>query len=277
MMSCEKHLTKTITNIFFLFNVLVFASCTEETRKDDFVARVNESYLTREELSSLGDTSNLDPLKKEQLIKNWIYYEILFQEAQKQGVVDAEDYKKVIKTSARALAAAMIIQNYIESEEIEYSDDELKKYFDKNKNYFSVSLDSYLINKVTFNSEDKAIRFRAEAINGDWEKALNIFATDSSLVTNIKLELIEANNVYPHQLARIINEIYSQEISIVITEKPGYYSVVQMIEKYPKETIPPFEVLKNQIEKRFTAEKRSELIEAYLKELYSNNDIEIKK
>ena len=78
-MNCEKHLHKALTNLVFLFGALAFAACSKEEKKDDFVARVNETYLTREDFASLVDTSSLNTAQKEQLIKNWIYQEILFQ------------------------------------------------------------------------------------------------------------------------------------------------------------------------------------------------------
>ncbi len=276
MMNCEKHLNKTITKIFFLFGVLAFAACTKEQKKDDFIARVNDSYLTREEFSSLVDTTNLSTTQKDQVIKNWIYQEILYQKASKQGITKREDYKNILKKSSYELAAAMLIEDYLSGEETNYSDDDLKNYFEQNKNYFRAASDLYLLNKVAFSSEEKAIKFRTLALESDWKKSVNVFSSDSTMLKNSASDLIEENNIYPAQLSRIIKEFYPEEISIVITEKPGYYSIVQLLSKFGKESIPPFEIIKSKIEKRFLAEKKKMLVEEYLKELYSKNEIEIK-
>ena len=128
-----------------------------------------------------------------------------------------------------------------------------------------------------FNREDKAIKFRSLALDSDWKKAVSVFMNDSSMVKNIESDLIEENNIYPVQLSRIIKDFYPEEISIVIAEKPGYYSVVQLLKKFSKETIPPFDIIKPNVEKRFLAEKKKKIIEEYLKKLYSQNEIEIKK
>jgi hypothetical protein len=88
---------------------------------------------------------------------------------------------------------------------------------------------------------------------------------------------VEESNIYPMQLSRIVKDFYPEEISIVITEKPGYYSVVQLLGKYGKQSIPPFEIIKPTVEKRFLAEKKKLLVEEYLRDLYSQNEIEIKK
>lgn len=276
MMNCEKHLNKTITKILFLFGVLAFAACTKEQKKDDFIARVNDSYLTREEFSSLVDTTNLNSTQKDQIIKNWIYQEILHQKASEEGITKREDYKNVLKKSSYELAAAMLIEDYLSGEEINYSDDDLKNYFEQNKNYFRAASDIYLLNKVAFSSEEKAIKFRTLALESDWKKSVNVFSSDSAILKNSESDLVEENNIYPAQLSRIIKEFYPEEISIVITEKPGYYSVVQLLSKFGKESIPPFEIIKSKVEKRFLAEKKKMLVEEYLKELYSQNEIEIK-
>ena len=55
MMNCEKHLTITITNIILFSVILATAGCSKENSKKDFIARVNETYLTREDFASLVD------------------------------------------------------------------------------------------------------------------------------------------------------------------------------------------------------------------------------
>ena len=276
-MNCEAHLNKTLTKILFLFGVLVFAACSKEQKKDDFVARVNESYLTREDFASLADTANLNSAQKEQLIKNWIYQEVLFQAADKEGITTREDYLNIVNKSSNELAAAMLIDDYVSKEKINYSDEDLIDYYESNKNYFRLNTDAYLINKVTFNNEDNAIKFRSLALDSEWKKAVSAFVNDSSLIINTESDLVEESNIYPVQLSRIIKDFYPGEISIVITNKPGYYSIVQLLNKLGKESVPPLEIIKTKVEKRFLAEKKKELVEEYLKNLYSQNEIEIKK
>jgi hypothetical protein len=276
-MNCKKHLKINLNEILFLSSVIIFFSCSEEPKKEDFIARVNDSYLTREEFASLVDTSKLSKSEKDQVINNWIHRELLFQKARKEGIVDEKLYKDVLNRSRKELAAALLINDYLKSEEINISEDELLEYFQKNKSYFSLRVDSYLINKIIFSSEDAAIKFRTLAVESDWQKAVNVFGSDSSLVEIQNSELIEENNLYPKQLARIAKDLYPLEISLVIIDNAGYYSVVQMLAKYLNQTTPPFEVIKDRVEERLTAEKNKKLADDFIKELYSKNEIEIKK
>lgn len=277
MKNCGKHLSLKTSNLLFFFSVLVFTNCSKEQKRDDFIARVNDSYLTREEFASLVDTTNLTPNDKKQVINNWIFNELLYQKAKDEDITDLEEFKNVMKTSSKELAAAMLLNNYISSEEIKFSDSDLRDYYEKDKNYFQLNDDSYLINKITFSSEDNAIKFRSLAIESDWTKASNFFSNDTSIILRTDAELIQENNLYPYQLMRIAKDLYPGEISIVIVESDGYYSVIQMLGKYAKGTIPNYEIIKYKVEKRFLAEKKKQLIDEYLNELYSHNDIEIKK
>lgn len=266
-----------LNKILILIWILIFIGCSKEPKKENFLARVNDSYLTREEFASLVDTTNLSPIRRQEIIKDWIYREVLYQKAKSEKIVDQENFKNVLKTSTKELAAAMLLDDFLSSEEIKFSDSDLLEYYQKNKNYFQLNADSYLINKVTFRFEDNAIKFRSLAVESDWTKAANFFSNDSSLILNMNSELIQENYLYPMQLMKIARDLYPQEISIVIAESGGYYSVVQLLGKYDKGTVPGFEIMKHLVEKRFLAEKQKQLVDDYLKELYSNNDIEIKK
>jgi hypothetical protein len=277
MKICRKLLRLKTSNLLFFFSVLVFTNCSKEQKKEDFIARVNDSYLTREEFASLVDTTNLNPIDRKQVIKNWIFNELLYQKAKDEDITDLEEFKNVMKTSSKELAAAMLLNNYVSSEDIKFSDSDLRDYYEKDKNYFQLNADSYLINKITFDSEDNAIKFRSLAIESDWTKASNFFSSDTSIISKTEAELIQGNNLYPYQLMKIAKDMYPGEISIVVVESDGYYSVIQILGKYEKGTIPNYEIIKYKVEKRFLAEKKKQLIDEYLNELYSHNDIEIKK
>lgn len=277
MKNCKTHLNQKLIKIFLLLIVLSLTNCSKEQKKKNYIARVNESYLTGEEFSSLVDTANLNPIEKEQVVKNWIYRELLFQEAEKEGIVKTQNYKNILKRSSKQLAASLLLDQVVNEDQVELSEKDLLDYFNKNKNYFQLNIDSYFINQASFNDEDKAINFRSLAFESDWKKAAITFNADTSLIKIFNGELVEVNNLYPASLSRIAKDLYPQEISIVISEKPGYYSIIQMLEKYLNGVTPPFEIIKDKVEKRLLAEKQKEIIDSYLKELYSNNEIEIKK
>ena len=87
--------------------------------------------------------------------------------------------------------------------------------------------------------------------------------------------LLREQNVYSIKVLRVVKRLHPLEISIVISEREGYYTVVQVLEKYLAGSLPSFALIKQDVEKRFVAEKRKELMENFMKDLYSKNEIEV--
>lgn len=276
MMNCAKRLHNTISNILLLSVFFSISSCSEKREKEDYIARVNDSYFTREDLASLVDTSGLTSEEKHKLIKSWVYNEILFQSAESEGITSEDDYLKIINDSKKKLAGSLYLNKIIDGKDFEISDDDLLSYYNKNKLYFKADETFFKLNRIYFNDESKAIKFRNTAIETSWQSALNSFSNDSSVVKKTESQIIKESHLFPVQIAKILKDFYPQEISIVITEKPGYYSLTQFLDKYPKGTYLPFESIKENVSKRIKAEMKIKAIENHIKELYSKNDIEIK-
>ncbi len=74
-----------------------------------------------------------------------------------------------------------------------------------------------------------------------------------------------------------MEELYPGEISIVITDSPDEYAVVQMLQKYNEGTIPPLDIIKESAIRRLIKKKKDELMKNYIKELYSDSQIEIRQ
>ncbi|MDT3694802.1 MAG: hypothetical protein ROY99_00335 [Ignavibacterium sp.] len=277
MINCVKLLHNTISSIILFSVVLIVVSCTEKKQKTEYIARVNDSYLTREVFASLVDTSGITAEEKENAVKLWVYDELLYQKAVSDGITNEENFLRIVNDSKRKLAGSIYINKIIDDEDFDISDDDLAEYYEKNKLYFRADEDYFQLNKIYFNNEDKAIKFRNIAVESGWQSALNMFENDLSVINKINLAVVKESNLYPVQIAKIMKDFFPQEISVVITEKPGSYSLVQFIAEYAKGSELPFESIKADVTKRYKTELKTVAIENHIKELYSKNDIEIKK
>jgi hypothetical protein len=118
--------------------------------------------------------------------------------------------------------------------------------------------------------------FRSAVLQKGWEIASEEIKIDSILNNRAGVFLSE-DEIYPSLLRRILPELLPQEVSTVISEENKNFMIIQLIEKYESETIPPFEFIRNKVENRFLALKKEEFIKKYMERLYSENDIEIKE
>lgn len=276
MISYTWHSHLNVIKVPFFFFLITVLGCDKEPVGTDYVAKVNNSYLTREEFASLVDTSTASQARKNEIISRWIQNELLYQKAERDGLLKRDDYQLILKQSARELAAALLLERLVSSEKIVPDIKDVRSYYNSSLNEFRLSTRAFIINRADFIDEDKAIRFRNQAIEKGWSYAFNDFMKDQSIVSNKSNQLFRDYELSPAAIERLVNQLYPQEISIVISFKPGYYTVVQLLDRLESGSIPEFEYIKQEAEQRVIAIRRQSLVDSFIKELYSKSKIEIK-
>jgi len=275
MMNSIRHLSRLNKISLMFIAASILTGCGKEQPKTEYVARVNNVYLTKKELASLIDTISVNTLYKSEVIRNWVNREILFQKAKNDGILQQDDYKKLIKNSNKELAGVLLLDSYISSVTINFEQRDIINYYKENSNDFKLRDKSYLLNIIHFSNENRAVEFRSLVLDSDWQKSMNVFYGDSEIISTENKVLLKEQDIYSIKVLRMVKRLHPLEISIVISEREGYYTVVQVLKQYLKGSLPSFDVIKQDVEKRYLAEKRKELIENYIKDLYSNNEIEI--
>ena len=275
MMKSIRRLSRLNKISLMLIAASILTGCVKEQPKTEYVARVNDAYLTKKELASIIDTTMVNTLHKSEVIRNWINREILFQKAKNEGILQQDDYRRLTKNSGKELAGALLLDSYISSVTINFEQRDLINYFQANSNDFKLPDKSYLLNIIHFSNEDRAVEFRSLVLDSDWQKAMNIFYGDSAIISTESKLLLKEQDVYSIKILRVVKRLHPLEISIVISEREGYYTVVQVLQKYLKGSLPLFDVIKQDVEKRYLAVKRKELMENFMKDLYSKNEIEV--
>ncbi|AFH48175.1 Hypothetical protein IALB_0463 [Ignavibacterium album JCM 16511] len=277
MMNYRKLLKLKTDKILLLSLIILLTSCSKEEKQKSYLAKVNDSYLTREELASLVDTSNLDASEKNALIKDWIYNELLYQKALDEGITEQNNFNNIFQSSYKKLAIALLIQKIYNETEIDFKTSDLLEYYEKNKNYFIRPFETYLINHARFKDELTAIRFRDIVLESNWEKANQFFEKNNSVIFSETGNLKELTEIYPIEVADAVKFLLSDEVSIVIRDKQMTYNVVQLKRKFNAFEVLPFDIIEKEVEKRFVDERKSKQFENFLKELYSKSEIVIKE
>lgn len=262
------------------FSVIVFSifflGCSKEPEKKEYAVRVNDSYLTEEDIFELDSLSN-QSFSRNEIIKRWVEKELLYQEALKDGITDEEEFKRVINNSRRELASSMLIKKYLEENLKQPGTKELQDFYEKLKHEFAADENIYIFNLAVFSSENLAIQFRKKVFEDDWEIAVQSSLNDKALIEHSENKTLAREEIYPLQLLNLIDEINPGEVSIILEENPQKYLLVQLKQVVKKGTVPPLELVKEQVEARYASEKREEIINKYLEELYSENLIEIRE
>jgi hypothetical protein len=269
--------SKTIIKFLFILTAAVLISCGKESPRTDYAARVNDSYLTEEELNRIIDSSPGNNFYRNEVIRNWVNREVLFQQAVDEGIIKEGEYIRKIEDSKKQLAAAMLLDQIYNAEDISVSDSELEEFFSLRSEEFRLSEDHFLLNTAKFGMEEDAIFFRNRVIETKWDEASGEFSEKNLILNKRSLAFLSEREIHPVSVLRVARELYPGEVSIVINEAPDQYTVLQLLQRYSSGTIPPSGVIKESLRRRFIHHKKQDMLKSYLKDLYSNFDIEIRQ
>lgn len=260
-----------------VISILTFISCSDENKSSKHLVKVGESVLTEENLkNSLGEFQNQVKFREE-FITDWIEKEVLFKEAKDNGILDSEEFNRILEKSKKELAAALIIRKYLDENKYEPTIDELKNFYDKYKQDFTFVEDNYKINRAYFKNSESAIRFRKLLIESDWKKTLNSFRGDESLIQEESFLLIPAHKFGTIAQYKVVSNLLPMEVSVVLQEEPSKFAIVQLIEKFDKGSLPAYEMITDIVKDRFMILKNKELVREYLNKLIDDHNIDIKR
>jgi len=276
MTNWKKHLSRFQIVLTSLLAAVLIAGCQESVDKTDYVARVNDSYLSGNDLLEILDSVSVDDNFKAEVIRNWIIKEVLYQEAVKEGILDEEYFMNIIEKSKRELAGSLLLNNFSSNLTLDYQPKEVEEYYNQNKGEFRFGSNSFKLNISTFSDHNNAVQFRSLLLSSGWDDALTKHSDDSTLLIISNGIILSEQDIYPQKLARIVNGLHPLEISIVISDDAGYHTVVQVLNNFRKGIIPPFDAIKESVEERFIVNKKKQLLDNYIEQLYSKSEIEIK-
>jgi PPIC-type PPIASE domain len=275
-MNLLKLLNSQINCCFVFFLILLgLNSCSQESKSNKYIAKINHEILTEEQLrTALSDEMNKGKYREE-YIHSWIQTEVLFQEAQKKGITDDKQFNALLERSKKELAVALFLKKLIEENKIELTDEEINKYYEDHKDEFRLEDDVYLINIIEISNYDKAVEFRNRLLESDWKNAENRVKNDQVVLFKETIHFYYSYQLQPLALLRAVNNLGENEVSVIIETEPSKFCIVQMITKYNANSIPPLEVVKDEIIARLSATKEKDFLKDYIDKLITDHNPEI--
>jgi hypothetical protein len=270
-------LIKQNKNVITLLLLLVIVIGCQKNKKvkEQIIAEVGDTKLTETQLNSyLGGKNNNVEFRNE-FIRQWIETEILYQIAEEKGIVKNTNFKNIMKQSKKKLAASLTIKDYVTRNTHKYGNSELLEYYKENKNNFLLSTDAYILNYISFLTEEEAINFRNKAIAKGWQKAEQEIVNKDDVVRNYQDKLIKISQIPSKRILRVLKEQYRNEISLVVRTELNNFVVVQQTEKIKRNSIPKFRYIKKEVEAMYIASKNKELARSYINKLITEKQVKI--
>ena len=145
--------------LLFIFIFIHFSCSSNGGREESVVARVNETALTKEQLSSLAGSAVSDSRVLLLATNRWVEKTLLYNEAVKSGL------KKDVEIISRRnrFYKDLLISSFLDIQtknKINITKNEVSSYYAKNKNSFTRSDDEIIIKHFVLPTNKESIKLK---------------------------------------------------------------------------------------------------------------------
>ncbi len=257
--------------IGFVLSIVFLTGCGEDTSTRDYVARLGDQVLTRQDLDAalatlpaLQDTL----VAREQILEQWITNELLFREALNLGLRNEPEVQRLLSENERSVLISLLLSRLYEENDTSPDETELLSYYEQHKDQLEL-MEPYLrIRYVGCASPDTAavVRDSLLAVNSSpnpdsmWAALVIRFSDDpeaSSLLSS---------SFYPE--SRLLSFIPGLNTALQSLspgqvlppfELAGRFHVVQLVDRLPTGTIPELDLIAGEVRQRVVIENRKQL------------------
>ena len=269
-------LTKQNNYILYIVLLLSLLSCgTEKKQKEIIVAEVGDSKLTENQLTQMLEVNYSSTENKEEIVRNWVETELLYQAADENKLLTENDFNKIIKQSEKKLAASYAIAKYLSSSNEKISNTKLANYFKSHKDDYLLPVDSYILNYIRFSDEKDAIKFRSKVLLKDWQLATVEVENNKNVEKKYVAKLVKVTEIQSKKMLRVLKELRIRETSIVIQTELSSFVVVQLIEKLKKNTVPKLKYIEEDVRTIYEAQINKEKVRNYINKLTTQKNVKV--
>lgn len=255
----------------------MLASCTKTTTKKEYVARVGDAVLTKEELVHAADTAEH---ARRRYISQWVETQLLYEEAARAGFAESDEVRRRVEETKRQLAVNAFLEKEVYGNEAEISDDRALDEFNKNRSAYRLREDVVNLSYVIFDDRDAANSFRSKVLRGaTWDEAVQSVRADSAansqLLRSASAGYFTQAALVPEELWKMARTLSKEDVSYVVRTPVGY--VVALVHGVKRQgELPEFEYAKNEIKERLLMERRRKSYDDLLERLRSKYEIDLR-
>lgn len=273
--------TKSISALSALLLVIGMAGCSRDKQQKPYVARVDQSFLTEEELAAVHDSLGDVRAQTRDYINEWIDTELLYQEAVRQGLAETESLRRQLEITRKRLAVgALLNRNLYAEDTADVSEDAIQALYSAGGDAFRLREDMVNISFALFSERDVANAFRSNLVRGnEWSDALRQIQTDP-LMRSLLLQVADKqyftrSNLYPQELWKLARTLGKGEVSFVVKTDNGYY-VLTVHGMRRQGEMPDLEYIRAEIRDRILIEQRRARYEKLVKDLRAKHTVEVR-
>lgn len=242
--------------------LLFVNSCTQKkSPPDDYVARVNNSYLYTKNLKYMIN-ENEDIKNRSDLIYDWIDNELMYQQALALKIIPNDEFNFIAENQKKRLAAGYLIEKVIKDSigKYKFNDEAVYNFYLNNQKEFIANDKIYEVIIFSFDNITDAQDFIQKFNENDVKDKEKIFFYESELAYDIK-------NIFQKTEIKNLSKIIKKE---------GKYRIYYINDIVEPMSVKKFAMVRDDAKKIYENRVRKSIISNYIRSLYQNNKIELK-
>ena len=263
---------RTLSALIVLSSLLL-VNCDKKESKNNYIARVDKSYLTKNQIIDMLNRKNLlenlnpNTLKSE--VTKWVKDEIIYQKAKKEHFDKDKNIQIKVEEYNRTLVIDEYLKNHFQSS-VTISNKEIEDFYRTNKESYLLDKEALKISHVFVEDYNDAnvIKSILQSIDVTKKKELHKkykFETriikKGEVVKDINTELFERST------ARIVGPVSSNY---------GFH-IIEILDKYKKGEYLPLSFVRDDIYEKIMQQKNKSEYIVFSDSIISIADFEIKK
>ncbi len=268
----------------FALVLLIFGGgCGDAGKRGAFVARVNNSVLTEDDIALSRDSLGEPATLSREYVNEWIVAEMLYQEAERRGIADAPEFQQQLALTRKRLAVAALLQRevYASIDTNAITNEAIVQSFAASGPAFALREDLVQASLALFRDRDAANVFRSQMLRGSsWEESLRTIRADTTqriqIVRTDEQRYFTRATMYPEELWKLARSLPREEVSFPLRTPEGYY-LIRVHRTLRQGELPPLEYVRAEVREYLMMDLRRQRYEDFVGALRGKHRVDIRE
>lgn len=261
--------------VSLLLLALLGTKCRRPKDASPVIAVVGEEALTLNELIDKIPNhirADMTSVNLREFVLSWINDQVLYQEAVAREIDRDETLRKEFENLKRELVISKLLEQTL-NKDIAVAEEEMKAYYDANREGFILSDDVVHAHHVLLGSQKEANEVRKRLRAGEPFGTVAQDITQDSLEADAwDLGYFSRNDVI-EEIAKVVFKMSVKSISYPIKSDFGYH-IVQLVDKQKKGEVESFDTVKDEIKQKLLTRKRQDKYQRFVLQMKSKFKIQ---
>ncbi len=271
--------------------VVLLAGCEKEDVPPDYVARVGDRHLLRDEVDRAIRSTPIaqDSVDaRQQIVEQWVTTELLHQEAQRRGLRQNPEVRRALEESERAVLVNALVTQLYEENPVTPTTSELQAYFENNKEQLRLRESFARVRYLRASSRAHAEAAREllqqappEGRDSIWTIAIEQHSSDRALSDDVSSTYFPESRLFLDRrpLREAMSGLLVGQIAPVV-ETDGTFHVMQLVERIPARSVPEPAWIEDELVRRLVIQGRKQLyarqVQRLRNEALAREDLEVR-